>query len=74
MYIKRLLFISIMLCLSLSMSAQTNGKGMDYKGLSQTFTRSKEKTRYGAAQKCVLTNSTLSLLTQRDTMLRNKTA
>lgn len=56
MYIKRLLFISIMLCFSLSMPAQTDGKGMDYKGLSQIFTRSKEKTRYGAAQKCVLTN------------------
>ena len=43
MYIKRLLFICIMLCLCLSLSAQTNGKGMDYKKLSQTFTRSKEK-------------------------------
>lgn len=56
MYIKRLLFISIMLCFSLSMPAQTDGKGMDYKGLSQIFTRSEKKTRYGAAQKCVLTN------------------
>ena len=69
MYIKRLLFICIMLCLCLSLSAQTNGKGMDYKRLSQTFTRSKEKKRYGAAQKCVLTNSTLSLPIQRNTTL-----
>ena len=54
MYIKRLLFICIMLCLCLSLSAQTNGKGMDYKRLSQTFTRSKEKNEIWSSTKMCL--------------------
>lgn len=54
MYIKRLLFISIMLCFSLSMPAQTDGKGMDYKGLSQIFTRSKEKNEIWSSTKMCL--------------------
>ena len=54
MYIKRLLFICIMLCLCLSLSAQTNGKGMDYKKLSQTFTRSKEKKEIWSSTKMCL--------------------